>query len=110
MGGFVAETSAAVSIPVYTDSAYYHVVSQGNVAIGPTTVSVTNYAANSLPTTYVACDGSSTTLQQYSFSVGTITGTSFTLVTHELLQGSTTSNGTTTQYNFELQLQSITRA
>jgi hypothetical protein len=73
-------------------------------------VSVTNYAANSLPETVSYCGNSPTTLTAFSFSVGTPQGSSSPLVTNENIAGSDMLNGQTTTYNYVLQVTSITIA
>lgn len=107
--GFTLQVQADSQIGSYTASNYFHATGTSTVSIGPTKVSVTTYAANSLPETMVGC-GETTTLTAYSFSVGTPQGASSPLVTYENFAGSEVSNGVTTNFNYILQVTSITIA
>jgi hypothetical protein len=110
--GFTLQIQADSQINQYTSSNYFHSTGTSTVSIGPTQVSVTTYAANSLPVTTTDCvTGDVTTLTAYSFSVGTPHGSSLPLVTHEHFAGTTVqTNGQTSTFDEVLQLISITLA
>jgi hypothetical protein len=103
---FVIELEYSSLVPSLTSAAGAHVVSQMNTNIGPTTVSVTNYAANSLPLTVPTCSGTFT-LSQFSVQTGTVQGKSLALVTMITISGTDASNGQTTTDNFYLQIRVI---
>jgi len=106
--GFELQIQADAEINAYTATNFFHSTGTSSVTIGPTTVSVTNYAANSLPETVTYCGSSPNTLTAFSFSVGTPKGSSSPLVTNENISGSDVVNGQTTTYNYVLQVTSIT--
>ena len=107
---FTLQIQADSLISFYTGTNYFHSTGTSTVNIGPTQVTVTNYAANSLPLTYTGC-GSSTTLTAYSFSVGTPKGASSPLVTNEHIAGSDfNSDGSTDNFDYTLHVTSITLA
>jgi hypothetical protein len=110
--GFTLQTQADAQINQYTSSNYFHSTGTSTVSIGPTQVSVTTYAANSLPVTTTDCvTGDVTTLTAYSFSVGTPHGASAPLVVHEHFAGTTKqTNGETSTFDEVLQVSSITLA
>jgi hypothetical protein len=109
--GFTLQIQADSEIGFYTAQNYFHSTGTSTVSIGPTQVSVTSYSANTIPETITGCDGSTTTLTTFSFSVGTPQGSTTPLVTNEHFQGSdTSSNGQTTNFNYVLQVTSITVA
>lgn len=108
--GFTLQIQEDALIGQYTGTGYFHSTGTSTVSIGPTQVSVTTYAANSLPVTIAGCNGASTTLSTFSFSVGTPKGASAPLVVSEDVAGSTTSNGQTTNFSTVLQVTSITLA
>jgi hypothetical protein len=108
--GFELQLQADAEINAYTASNFFHSTGTSTVTIGSTMVSVTNYAANSLPETVSYCGNSPTTLTAFSFSVGTPQGSSSPLVTNENIAGSDMLNGQTTTYNYVLQVTSITIA
>ncbi len=108
--GFELQLQADAEINAYTTTSFFHSTGTSTVSVGPTMVSVTNYAANSLPETVTYCGNTPTTLTAFSFSVGTPTGASSPLVTNENIGGSDTVNGQTTTFNIVLQVTSITIA
>ncbi|MGD0636689.1 MAG: hypothetical protein ABSA72_01445, partial [Nitrososphaerales archaeon] len=108
--GFELQLQADAEINAYTTTSFFHSTGTSTVSVGPTMVSVTNYAANSLPETITSCTGSPTTLTAFSFSVGTPQGTNAPLVTNENISGSDVTNGQTTTFNYVLQVTSITIA
>ena len=93
----------------FTNSQFVHVTSQGTTTIGPTMVSVTTYAANSLPVTLPSCNGSST-LSRFNFQTGVVSGKSQTLVTSMSIDGSVATSSGSTNYNVDFRITSITPA
>lgn len=109
--GFIAQIEASQELNIYTASNYFHSTGTSSVTIGPTTMTVTNYAANTLPVTVNNCNGTSTTLTAYALSVGTPPSASAPLVTYEHFAGTTTeSNGQIETFNVVIQVTSITLA
>jgi hypothetical protein len=108
--GFTEQVQADSEIGQYTAANYFHSTGTSTVSIGPTQVSVTTYAANTLPITTTDCSGDVTTLTAFSLSVGTPHGANLPLVTHESLAGSTVTNGETSNFDVELGVTSITVA
>ena len=105
--GFLAEINAGDQLRTFTSASYFHSTGTSSVTLGPTTMTVTNYAANSLPMTVAYCEGS-TTLTNYSLSVGTPPGTNIQLITLEHFAGTTTdSTGKTTSIDFTLEITSL---
>jgi hypothetical protein len=107
---FTLQIQADSLVNYYTNQGYFHTTGTSTVSIGPTSVKVTTYAANSLPETINDCNGDTTTLTQYSFSVGTPQGSSVPLVVYEHFDGSDNVNGTVTNYDYVQQVTSITLA
>ena len=107
--GFTLQLQADSYIGLYTSSSYFHSTGTSTVSIGPTQVSVTTYAANTLPETVSGC-GQTSTLTAFSFSVGTPKGASLPLVTYEHIAGSDIENGQTNTFDYALQVTSITLA
>ena len=107
---FTLQIQADSEIGFYTAQGYFHSTGTSTVSLGPTQVSVTTYSANTLPETITNCGGTTTTLTAYSFSVGTPQGSTTPLVTNEHFAGSDTSNGQTTNFNYVLQVTSVTVA
>ena len=107
---FTLQIQADSQIAYYTNTGYFHTTGTSTVQLGPTSVHVTTYAANSLPTTITSC-GSTTTLTAYSFSVGTPQGASQPLVTYENFAGSyTDAQGHSGSFNYVQQVTAITLA
>ena len=104
MTPFTLEANYLGYIQVYTGT-FYHSAGTSSVTLGTTTMTVTNYQANSLPETFSEC-GYTGTLDQFAMSVGTDPGTSFTLVTYLHISG--TSDGTTG--TFDIRVVSVTKA
>jgi hypothetical protein len=103
--GFVTQLPTYNNIQEYTSSTYVHKVNTTSATFGPTTMTVTNYAANSLPETVTTCSGT-VTLQSFALQTGAVPGTSLSLLTKESLTA--TSNGSTD--TFVLRLLSVTKA
>jgi hypothetical protein len=107
--GFSAEVQAGSQLSTYTASQYFHTTGTSSVTIGSSTFAVTNYAANTLPQTITSCPpGTTTTLTNYKLSVGTPNGTSYKVVTYMQIAGSSTSNGQTSNFNYVIQIVSLT--
>jgi hypothetical protein len=107
--GFTEQIQADSEISQYTAPNDFHSTGTSTVSVGPTEITVTTYAANTLPETLGSC-GSTTTLTAYSISVGTPQGTTSPLIIYEHIAGSETVNGTTTFLDLTLQITSITLA
>jgi hypothetical protein len=104
-GPFVAEVPQSNLISYYTSSTYVHKVNSTTAKFGPTTMSVTNWAANSIPETIQTCSGT-VTLQSFTLQTGAPTGSTYSVLTRADV--TTTSNGSTDM--FHLRLLSITKA
>ena len=104
MAPFLAESSFSNQAFLYQGS-FFHSTGTSSVTLGPTTMQVTNYAANSLPETYTEC-GYTGTLDAFTAQVGTVPGTNLTLVTFLYLSG--TENGK--PGSFTLRVASVTKA
>jgi len=102
---FATEVSFGNQLSTYTSSSYFHSIGTTSVTIGPSTFTVTNYVANSLPENLATC-GISETLTAYSMSVGIPTGSTYPLVTSMNI-AYTTSSGS---LDVEITLTSITVA
>ena len=108
--GFTLQIQADSEIGAYTTSNFFHSTGTSTVSIGPTKVTVTTYAANSLPETESYCGSTPTTLTAFSFSVGTPQGSSSPLVTSENIAGSEVVSGQTQTFQYLLQITSVTIA
>jgi hypothetical protein len=106
--GFAIESEVAAQLSSYTASAYFHSAGTTSVTIGPSTFTVTNYTANSLPETFTPCGGATISLSTYSLSVGTPTGANAPIVTSLQFAGSETSGGQTSSISYVIKLTSIT--
>jgi hypothetical protein len=109
---FLWETELNYAQQITTSSSFSHFHSTGTstVTAGPSTFTVTNYAANSLPETISLCNGISISLTAGSFSVGTASGSSYQLITYIDIGGSKTGTSGTTTYSFVSQITSATVA
>ena len=101
---FLIEASFADSIYLYTASTYVHVINQTTVQLGPSSVSVTNYAAPNLPFTISEC-GYTSTVNKLSLQIGHISGVNYNLLTFADFEG--TSQGSS--YAFTLQVTSVAK-
>ena len=81
-----------------------------NVTIGSYTFTVTNYVANALPETIQLCNGETDQLTTYHLSEGTPSGSSYELPTYVRIAGSSTIAGSTTPFDFEIQVTAFTIA
>jgi hypothetical protein len=107
--GFTLQVQADSEIGLYTSTNYFHASGTSTENIGSTQVAVTTYSANTLPETVVGC-GSTSTITAFSFSVGTPKGASTPLVIYENIAGSDIVSGQTQNYEYTLQVTSITVA
>jgi hypothetical protein len=107
---FTLQVQADSEIAYYTNTGFFHSTGTSTTNIGSTSVKVTTYAANNAPETITDCNGGTTTLTAYSFSVGTPSGANVPLVTYEHFAGSDTRNGQTESFDYVLQVTAITVA
>ncbi len=91
-----------------TSSGDLHMTGTGTVMLGPTQVSVTDYAPNALPLKANQC-GTSVDLTRFSLQTGTVSGTPGALLTLLNIAGSFTINGYTHSANLSYRITSITR-
>jgi hypothetical protein len=93
----------------YTSPIHFHVINTTTVTLGPTTMQVTNYGANSLPLALTYCD-TTTNITAFVMQVGTVPGTSTTLITVMHFAGTTkTDGGGTTTEDFVLKVVSLAK-
>ncbi len=109
MATFTVESTFASEIGVYTASSYTHVASTGTVMLGPTSVSVTNYVANTLPLDISEC-GFFGTLNQFTIQVGTVAGKTLPLTTQIVIDGTINTGSGNENFNFTLKVLSLTKA
>ncbi len=107
--GFIFEIDYSDSLYNYTQALSFHPTGTSTVTIGSVSIPVTTWAANSLPVTVDGCEGSST-FSTFSLSEGTPAGASVPLVTYFTFAGTSTSDGTTSNVAFTLQVESLTVA
>ncbi len=105
---FIEQTFGLASSE-FTLPAYMHVVNMETIMIGPTSVSVTNYATNSVPLNITTCDGSSD-FTKLSIQTGKVTGVNLSLLTYMAMTGSFSTGGSTENVNITLQVTSLTKA
>ena len=107
--GFIFEIDYSDSLYNYTQALSFHPTGTSTVTIGSVLIPVTTWAANSLPVTVDECAGSST-LTSFSLSEGTPAGASVPLVTYFSFAGTSTSDGTTSNVAFTIQVEGLTVA
>jgi len=107
--GFIFEIDYSDSLYNYTQALSFHPTGTSTVTIGSVSIPVTTWAANSLPVTVDECAGSST-LTSFSLSEGTPAGASVPLVTYFSFAGTSTSDGTTSNVAFTIQVEGLTVA
>ena len=105
--GFIIEIESGQSLSSLTSTSQFHSTGTSTVTLGPTKMTVTNYAANAFPMTVTTCTGS-TSLTAFSLSAGTPPGTSFQLITSFREAGSSTFSGQTSSVNYVLAVTSVT--
>jgi hypothetical protein len=109
--GFSAEVEVSSQLSTYTASQDFHSTGSSSTTIGSNTLTVTSYAANTLPITITPCAGGvsvSTSLTSFQMSVGEPTGTGYDLVTNMQLTESSTTGGATTTVSSLIQVISFT--
>jgi hypothetical protein len=104
--GFSTEIAYGNQLGIFTATSYFHSTGTSSVTIGPSTFTVTNWAANNTPETINSC-GFSETLTTYNLSEGTPKGSTYPLVTSMTLAGTDSSGNT---FDFVITLTSITVA
>lgn len=112
MGGmapFASEMTFANQLDIYTSSLYFHVTTQGTANFGPTTMTVTSYAANSLPLSFSAC-GTTFSLTEFSLQVGNVPSSSLQLVTFVHANGTLQTSSGSQSVNVTVRLISVTLA
>ncbi len=93
MSAFTVELQEQANLTEFTSSPAFHIVNQTTVTLGPSTLSVTNYDETATPIAFSIC-ASSMAIHNFVVQIGTLPGSSFTLVTYENLQASIqTSSG-----------------
>jgi hypothetical protein len=108
--GFYQEIEVGQQQSFYSGaSQFFHSTGTSSVTIGANKVTVTNYAANSLPETVTAC-GSTSTYSAFSLSIGTPSGTTFPIVTNLHFAGTSTVNGSPSSYDVSVQVTDFTIA
>ncbi len=98
-----------LALSQFTSLASTHVVGTSTVNLGPTSVMVTSYEANSLPVTFGGCYGTST-LDAFSIKVGTVQGKTMQLVTYLRISGSLYGQSINQNVDFTLAITSVTKA
>jgi len=92
-------------------TSYFHSTGSSTETLGPSTFTVTGYAANSLPETIQSCSGVSDTLTTASMSVGSAKGSTYIFPTYVDVAGTISALGTgTTTYSIVSQVTSVTVA
>jgi hypothetical protein len=95
----------------YASSSFFHSTGTSSVTLGPSTFTVTNYAANSLPEAIPDCSGGTNTVTTFGMSVGAPSGSNYILPSYVNMGGSeTTGAGLTTTYSITSQTTSVTVA
>jgi len=100
VNGFVQEQS------IYSN--LFRPNGNSSVTISGQTFTVTNYVANTLPETIQLCNGETDVLTAYNLSEGTPSGSTFELPTYVNVEGTATTNGTTTPVSFTIQITAFT--
>jgi len=109
-GNWELELEYGLQITSSASYSYFHSTGTATVTAVPSTFTVTNYVANSLPETISLCNGESLALTSGSFSVGTPTGSSYPLITYIQAAGSRAVPGSTVAFSFTAQMTSVTAA
>lgn len=105
MTPFATELTYGAQAGFYTSSNYFKQTGTGTASFGLTTMSVTNYAANSLPETISEC-GTSMTLNAYSLQLGAVPSSNLQILTMMHFGG--TVEGT--EMDMTMSLISLTKA
>ena len=108
--GFYQEIEVAQQQSFYSSATqYFHSTGTSSVTIGTNLVTVTTYAANSLPEVLNVC-GNSATYTAFSLSIGTPSGTTFPIVTSFHYAGTSTVNGSPSSFDARVQVTALTLA
>lgn len=103
-GGFYEEIGVGQQQSFYSGAAqYFHSTGTSKVTIGSNTVTVTNYALNSLPETVNSC-GTISNYTAFTLSIGTPSGTNFPIATNLHFTGTSTVNGTPNSFDVSIQV------
>ena len=105
--GFSAEIAYGNQLGIFTATSYFHSTGTSSVTIGPSTFTVTNWAANNIPETLSSCTTNQETLTAYNLSEGTPKGSSYPLVTSMNFAGTDSSGNS---FDYVITLTSITVA
>ncbi len=92
-----------------TSPLFSHVTGQETLMLGPTSVSATNYAANTIPLNINEC-GFTGQFTRFSVQTGVVSGEPLTLLTGLNLAGSFSSNGSTENVNLTFHITSLTKS
>jgi len=105
---FTIEQASIAQISAYTGS-HFKQSGTTTATFGPTTMTVTNYEATSLPITYTYC-GTTLSLSAFALQFGTVPGTNYTLVTQLTLKGTEQTSSGSQSLDFSLTLVPVTKA
>jgi len=109
-GGFYEEIGVGQQQSFYSGaSQYFHSTGTSSVSIGSNTVSVTNYALNSLSETVNSC-GTLSNYTAFTLAIGTPSGTNFPIATNLHFAGTSTVNGTPSSFDVSIQVTGFTVA
>lgn len=109
MGPFAFGIAFREEMSIYTSSPYVHLASQGTATFGPTTMSVANYAPNSLPLTFTEC-GISVSLSEFSLQVGSLPAASLQMETFVHEKGTVQDSSGTQSVDVTFKLISVALA
>jgi len=108
--GFYEEIDVGQQQSFYSgDAQYFHSTGTASATIGSNTVTVTNYALNSLPETVNSC-GTLSNYTAFTLSIGTPSGTNFPIATNLHFAGTSTVNGTPSSFDVSVQVTAFTVA
>jgi hypothetical protein len=95
-------------LPALTSPLFSHQSGQATITLGPTSVLVTDYTANSLPLNINEC-GFSGQFTRFSVQTGVVSGNPQTLLTGLNLTGSFNSGGTSQNADLTFHITSLTK-
>jgi hypothetical protein len=105
---FYQESIQATSfLPFYLSSPSVHEVNITSSEIGPTLVTMTNYAADSLPFTVSACNFTFT-VSKFSFQLGRVPGSTVELTPYEFASGTAITAAGTQSLTIMVRITSLT--
>jgi hypothetical protein len=106
MTPFVTELTYGAQVGFYTSSQYFKSTGSGGTqSFGPTTMSLTNYGANSLPETVSEC-GTSMTLNAFSLQLGAVPSSNLQVLTMMHFDGTVQGE----EFDMAMNLISLTKA